>query len=328
VKSPPNGLIRAVLNSWKSMGWVDVDNAALAVAKALHDGSDSTAASRVVSGAFLERNGTSRSTVDKAISGIPGTQTGELLPDVGGRIVVLTAIPSEYQAMVRLLESPQRLQTGTGTRYAMGTIQGRDCLWEVAVAEIGPGNIGAAAEVASATTELRPDLFLFVGIAGGLKGDLPPRSVVVSSVVHYYEQGRSEESGWLARPLSMPTRHRLTQLATDVAREWKESAAVVKPIAAGEALIGASNSDTVRIIQTHYNDAVAVDMESAGLYLAAHRAETPVLAVRGISDQLDDKSPETDARNQMFAARNAASFAETLLRSAVRADISRRSDEA
>ena len=50
------------------------------------------------------------------------------------------------------------------------------------------------------------------------------------------------------------------------------------------------------------------------MYEAAFRAELPALAVRGISDHLDDKDPDGDAVNQPNAAANAAHFTVSLLK--------------
>ena len=327
MSTPDAGLIRVALNAWKARGWVDVDDAALAVAGELARGSDVQQAARRVTGAFLARNRTTRQEVALAISSVGGSvaRGGR---HACGRVMVLTAIPVEYSAVVDLLADTQSIVSGTGTRYEHGTVEGDGCTWDVAVAQVGPGNLGAAAEVAAAVAELDPDLFLFIGVAGGLKDDAPHGSVVVANRVYYYEQGRAEADEWLARPVAFPTSHRLEQLATAVARGWREAPVVVKPIAAGEALVGAATSEVASIIRSHYNDAAAVDMESAGLYDAAHRAERSALAIRGISDRLDDKAGASDADRQAVAAVNAARFAMALLRAADRSIFERRSNDA
>ena len=56
---------------------------------------------------------------------------------------------------------------------------------------------------------------------------------------------------------------------------------------------------------------VAVEMESAGVYRAAHGAQVPVLAIRGISDIVGFKR---DARWTRYACHTAAAFAAALLR--------------
>ena len=63
-------------------------------------------------------------------------------------------------------------------------------------------------------------------------------------------------------------------------------------------------------------------MESAGIYAAAAQTgRTPVLAIRGISDRIVDKSPQADVIWQPRAASNAAALAVALLVAADPADI-------
>jgi hypothetical protein len=93
-----------------------------------------------------------------------------------------------------------------------------------------------------------------------------------------------------------------------------EPAAYLKPIAAGQVVVTSKDSDVAKRIKLHYNDATAVEMESAGMYMAAQRADRPALAIRGISDLLDDKSAEADADRQPLASEHAAAFTFALLR--------------
>lgn len=159
---------------------------------------------------------------------------------------------------------------------------------------------------------------LFVGVAGGLKEEYPHGTVVVADRVYLYESGKDDED-FLQRPVSFRTLYSLSQLVRVVRRTaWSEEAhlpeVVLGPIAAGDKVVAATDSITYRLLRERFNDAVAVDMESVGLYDAAHRAEVPALVVRGISDMIKDKSADRDKEWQPVAARNAAAFAIALLR--------------
>jgi tetratricopeptide (TPR) repeat protein len=133
----------------------------------------------------------------------------------------------------------------------------------------------------------------------------------------------------LSRPVSLPTSYRLTQLVREVARSrWQPQAptagrapqAHLQPIVAGEVVLADQDSELRRRIVERFNDAGAVDMESYGVYEAAHRTETPVLAVRGLSDLIGDKRAAEDHQWQPRAAASAATFAVALLRHADEAD--------
>jgi adenosylhomocysteine nucleosidase len=304
-----NRLVGELLDEWRRRGWRDRDDAALNVAGALLGGASAAEAAQRVSRTMLDANNITRAQVQESLARI--VQTVELRGRRDLMVVVLTAIEAEFQAVLSQLADPESTLTDHGTEYAVGRVGGSvDCT--VAVARIGPGNLGAATEVATAVQRFRPAAVLFVGVAGGVKANLAIGDVVVASRVHYYEGGRAEADKFKARPLSFPTSHRLEQLAASVARDFP-APVHIKPVAAGEALVGSSDSEIARIVNEHYNDTVAVDMESAGLYDAAHRLDLVCLAIRGVSDKLDDKDPAADLRNQPLAAENAARFMSALL---------------
>ncbi len=246
--------------------------------------------------------------------------------------VVFTAIPPEYDAVRKQLGSCSRARTPIGTRFEVGRIRGDRADWDVYLAEIGMGNAGSAAEVMAAAAAFDPALVLFVGVAGGLKpNDQAQGDVVIAERVYNVHSGKHATGPdgapeVLSRPVSLPTSHRLTQLVREVARsQWQPQAVLtagrapqahLKPIVAGEVVLADQDSDLRQRIAQRFNDAGAVDMESYGVYEAAHRTETPVLAVRGLSDLIGDKRAAEDHQWQPRAAANAATFAVALLRHA------------
>lgn len=256
-------------------------------------------------------------------------------------VVVFTALPLEYAAMRAHLTDLSKVKTRTGTRFEVGLLAGTHVDWTVHLAEIGMGNAGAAAEVAMAVEAFEPALLLFVGVGAGVKpADQARGDVVIAERVYNVHSGKhvpgpGGTTQILARPVSMPTSHRLTQLVRGVVRsDWSEGCrsdgvadatprAYLKPIAAVEAVLTDLDDELVRRIANQYNDAAAVDMESYGVYEAAHRLETPALAVRGLSDLVGGKSAEEDLEWQPIAAANAAAFASGLLRFAGGDDLPR-----
>ncbi len=254
----------------------------------------------------------------------PKTFAGTVSPDSPPSVVILTALDVEYEAVRARLRNLRSLRVTGGTRFQVGEFSGDYLEWNVAVAEIGEGNIGAAIETERAIGHFDPDLILFVGVAGGFKEDLRHGDVVVASKVYDYQGGKAGEE-FYARPVVFPTPHSLDQVARKVKRErWFEGnigegfvgepAAYLKPIAAGQVVVTSKESDVARRIKLHYNDTTAVEMESVGMYMAAQRAGRPALAIRGISDLIDDKSAGADADLQPLASKHAAAFAFALLR--------------
>jgi nucleoside phosphorylase len=93
-----------------------------------------------------------------------------------------------------------------------------------------------------------------------------------------------------------------------------------KPIASGEVILSAPDTALAARLHASYNDAVAVEMESAGVAQAAHlNRSLPVLSVRGISDRADTGKHRADAAGwQQVAAGCAAAFTVTMSALALR----------
>jgi len=249
------------------------------------------------------------------------------------KVVVLTALASEFAAVRSHFAEAKLRRTRSGTRYDVGFVRGEHLDWQIHLAEVGMGNSGAAAEVAGAVEAFSPRLILFVGVAGGLKpGDQRHGDVVVASFVYNVHSAKLAPhpdggSQVQSRALGNPATHRVTQLVRAVGRTtWAvdalsgEPVVHLRPMVAGEVVLADPDSDLRRLIAERFNDAAAIDMESHGVYETAHRYDLPVLAVRGLSDLLGDKNPEADRELQPRAVANAAAFAVALLRHAVEDD--------
>ena len=79
-------------------------------------------------------------------------------------VVVLTALETEYTAVLDLIEEPAVHRHAAGTRFEVGRVRGS--AGKIAVAVVGAGNGPAAVLAERAITEFRPRAVLFTGIAG------------------------------------------------------------------------------------------------------------------------------------------------------------------
>ncbi|MEW2633761.1 5'-methylthioadenosine/S-adenosylhomocysteine nucleosidase [Streptomyces sp. NPDC048389] len=264
-----------------------------------------------------------------------------------GGVVVLTALPLEFRAVSAHLDDLLPLQHPAGTVFDVGTFAGTS--WRVALAEIGEGNQSAAVITERAREWLKPEAVFFVGVAGGLKKDVALGDVVVATRVYAYHGGKETDEGRLARPRVWDAPHALEQQARAALRDdrWisriRGAAGVrqqvdallrdagrslfaahrpgavpkvhFKPVAAGEVVLGSNRSALAQRLRTVYSDAVAVEMESAGVAQAAHLAGSlPVLSIRGISDHADGRKARADAAgSQEKAAAHAAAALEAVL---------------
>jgi nucleoside phosphorylase len=237
---------------------------------------------------------------------------------------ILTALPVEYSAVCSHLSDLREETLPQGTIYGCGKFAANGWRWEVSVAEVGAGNAGAAVEAERAIAHFQPDILLFVGIAGGIK-DVVIGDVVVATKVYSYESGKAEDE-FLTRPEVEKSAYALVQRAKQEARgnDWltrlqsKANPNVwLGPIAAGEKVIAAKDSDIFRLLRSHYNDAIAVEMEGFGFLKAAFvHPEIKAIVIRGISDLIDGKNDnalEPEVERQMKAADHASAFAFAML---------------
>lgn len=248
-------------------------------------------------------------------------------------IVILTALPVEYAAVRAHLLSPRPRRHPSGTVFEVGSVTSHPAT-TVAVANAGMGNHNAATLTERAITQFRPAAVLFAGVAGGLRDWLHLGDVVVASKMYGYHGGKSADDGFHSRPQSWAIAHVLEQEAKhlDVTKSWhaflpadRKSTPDVhfSPIAAGEVVLDSAHSGIAGHLRRAYNDAIAVEMESAGFAAAGQlNNQVAVAAVRGISDKADGGKERTDTAGwQRTAAGNAAAFAIALAVAApVRAD--------
>jgi nucleoside phosphorylase len=236
-------------------------------------------------------------------------------------VVILTALNLEYQAVRRRLAGPQVHRHERGTRFEVGTVQDTSC--RVALGLTNKGNHSAAVIAERAIQEFSPVAVLFVGVAGALWDTARLGDVVMATHVYAYHGGTSEDDGLKARPRVWEAAHGISQLGSHLARvnDWVDDtpgpgrAPQVRfgAIAAGEVVQNSKISAEARWIRQHYNDALAIEMEAAGVAQAGHLNGAPVAIIRGISDRADGtKSSAKDRNWQPRAAANAAAFAARL----------------
>jgi adenosylhomocysteine nucleosidase len=240
-------------------------------------------------------------------------------------VVLLTALDLEYQAVRRRLDGLRVRSHPAGTLFEVGYLPG--VAGTIALAVTGEGNVGAAVLAERAIAMFQPRALLCVGVAGGLKSDIALGDVVVATKVYALHGGRVRGDGFLARPKAWPASHELEQLARHVARTGTWAGLLppdsgrwppmvhFKPIASGEVVLNSPQAPLAGRLRDVYDDAVAVEMESAGVAQAAHlNRSLPVLSVRGISDRADTGKDLDDAAGwQHAAAGHAAAFTVAML---------------
>ncbi len=242
-----------------------------------------------------------------------------------GTVVICTALDVEYRAVREHLTGSFHQCEERGTLYEYATFPTGHGHWTVVLTQTSAGNTQAGVHLERAVSRFRPQIVLFVGVAGGVK-DVRLGDVVVADYVYDYEAGKDTAAGYHPRIKTATASYRLVQRALQVARTdgWQHRirpappettpAALVKPIAAGGKVVADQESLTATFLREYCGDAVAVEMEGHGfLYGAYVNKEVDALVVRGISDPPTDKTEAADRLWQPVASRHAAAFAFELL---------------
>jgi nucleoside phosphorylase len=240
-------------------------------------------------------------------------------------VVVFTALGVEYEAMREYVVGPIRKQEERGTLYEVGTLPGAHRHWHIALTQTGPGSTTVGVQLDRAIRVFRPQIALFVGIAGGRK-DVTLGDVVAADVVYNYEWGKSTLDGFQPRIRIHYSAHRLLQRAQLVAREnrWQARirpncpeqppASFVKPIVTGDKVVAHNRSAVALLLDQYASDALAIETEGHGFLEAAYvNPEVDALVIRGISDLLAGKDKASDDYWQPIASHHAAAFAVELL---------------
>ena len=236
-------------------------------------------------------------------------------------IAILTPITIEYHAVKAYLEDTREEQKD-GQYYTLGQFRGGRQTFSVVLRETGPRNSELALAAERIVRHYEPAVVILTGIAGGVK-DVGIGDVVVGTQAYGYEAGKSTDKGFSSRPNVLPFSSELIELAKSIERagEWRRRLSsgaspmvFFGPIASGDQVVASTQAEAYRIIKAHYNDTLALEMESIGFARAlAAYPHIRAINIRGISDLLDGKNAAHDAENQPRAAAHAAAFVFELL---------------
>ena len=183
-------------------------------------------------------------------------------------IIITAALPMEI-AGIKALGNFTKAALPGGVEYYSGGVRDKD----VALFVSGMGEERAYKAAKAACAELRPVAYICIGLSTALEERIGPGGVVVG------ESAISPD-----RSVTYPADASLLSTA----RAALEDAATFAPLTAS--LRVAWRSVDKRLIAAHC-PAAALDMESFGAAKACAEAGVPFLAVRAISDSLDEDLP-------------------------------------
>jgi nucleoside phosphorylase len=148
------------------------------------------------------------------------------------RAVVLCALLVELNAVraqMKACDDVGEQVVEGGEIYLTGRLAGAHVRWEIRAACSERSNPAAAASLANAINNFKPEVALFVGVAGAISGKVALGDVVAATTVFDYDQGKETAAGYEPRELQLHSSFNLTQRALHVAAAGQWPARIVPP---------------------------------------------------------------------------------------------------
>ncbi|HKR05314.1 MAG TPA: hypothetical protein VJY62_11835 [Bacteroidia bacterium] len=279
---------------------------------------------------YLEDKGFSRSggkskskNIKKYISKSNIILTSEKPQNVPAKsIVILTAMPLELLEVKKYLPKTNKVRINDDD-YHTCIYTTNDKCFQLYVITTGKYNIASSKETSDAIKNLKPDYLFYLGIAGKLK-DVKIGDVVVADRVEYYEPGKVGKSHDIRLFQGVADKY-LKRLAASIESEpsqnWQNNIKVKKHktfkgtpvikvgrVATGEKVFSEINTALYKKIRKSCSESLIVECEGGGFYHSCNEEKAKGLLIRGVSDELKDKSMAEEYNSQPYAAASAAAF--------------------
>ncbi|MET7736363.1 hypothetical protein ABZT02_34120 [Streptomyces sp. NPDC005402] len=250
------------------------------------------------------------------------------------RVAILTAIAEETWAV------RERCNLGRHLKYDFYAAPDADPDFpDVIHCQVGRGNLMVGDPTKDLIERMQPELIVFCGIAGGINGreGISVGDLVVPPYIHYCSFAKLSKHGRQTRfvPYDHPSIRLHKYHAAHLGYDWKErnrknpvggkqfrgsKVLTDSSIVAGDKVYGDPTSEEQRWVVKTFDDAVAIDMESAGVCTAvAASRDNPsynprLLVVRCISDMINSKGNNTERKvNKEATAEIASAFVHELV---------------
>ena len=194
------------------------------------------------------------------------------------KIGIIIAMDKEFRRISELLDGLKTEEDG-GRTFVTGSLGDN----ELVLHQCGIGKVNAAVGVSEMIRRYSPDLVVSTGCAGGGRTDMEVMDVVVSTELAYHDVYCGEAIGntVYGQVQGMPARY------TSPAELVEKAKAVSPRVHAGLIVTGdwfVDSREKMREIVGHFQEAAAVDMESAAIAQTCHIYGIPFISFRVISD--------------------------------------------
>lgn len=194
------------------------------------------------------------------------------------KIAILVAMDKELKLLLNLM--PERKEISLdGSVYYTGKIGDKD----VIAGKCGIGKVNSALRTYSLIRNVKPDLVINTGVAGGAGNGLSIGDLLIADCVSYHDVwcGPGTEYG---APDGLPASMLPDRQAIEISRSILGNAEDVKfgLICSGDKFI--SKGEEVAAIKANFPEVKAVDMESASIAQTCKLENVPFMIMRVVSD--------------------------------------------
>ena len=222
------------------------------------------------------------------------------------KTAVVAAMKMELEALVGRLKNKKTVQKA-GFRFHTGTLEGH----EVVLLLSGIGKVNAGIGTALLIENFAPDAIINTGVAGAFQRGLKAGDIVLSTRVCHHDVDATPFGYKPGQLPGMPLDYEASSAMLAIAQSIpvrNESTRVLSGLIVSGDLFIHEESAARRIVET-FPDALAGEMEAAGIAQACYLFGTPFLVVRSISDVIGDGKNKIEYEEFLpMAAGNSLSF--------------------
>ncbi len=214
------------------------------------------------------------------------------------KIGIIVAMRKELALLLPLLSNPSS-ESHDGLEFYTGTIGSN----QVIAMQCGIAKVNAAIGTVTLINHYAPSLIINSGVAGGTDKSVNVMDIVVGSRVAYHDVWCGPESTYGAVQ-GLPLYYEADKHASQLVANDK----TVKKglIVSGDQFV--DSIEQVKIIKSHFPDALAVDMESGAIAQVCELRNVPFMSMRVISDSPGASHDNTKQYNDFWDDAPAATF--------------------